>query len=480
MSDDLIKKEPVPVEPIPEEPPAEKDKYDQSFLLKDDITAAEADKVVLKLAGPAVAEQVLMALVGMADMIQVSRIGPAAITAVGLTNQPMMFAMAIFMAINVGTTAVVARFIGARNLKDANETARQSLVIVTLLGLVVGAVMFLVAEPVLLFMGAEPDAMFYGVKYFRIVSVSMVFNTIQMCVNSMIRGAGDTKAPMINNTAVNLINVVFNFLLINGIWFFPKMGVSGAATATAFSRLVGCIMALSLVMVPGKRITISFKGGYHFNWDLIKRVAKVGMPAAAEQFVMRIGMIFFTRTVSGLGTIVFAAHQVAINITSLSFTTGQGFGMSATSLVGRCLGAKKPDMAEKFAKAASHMSMLVSVGVAFLLFFAGDKVALLYTDDASVIASASIILKLIALVQPLQSIQFVLAGALRGAGDTKWPLYSTIVGVWFFRLGLAVILVQYMHMGLLGAWIAMMVDQAARSLVIQWRFNTNKWKHIHV
>ncbi len=470
MSEEVGKKESVPV----------KDKYDQSFLLKDELTSAEADKIVLKLAGPAVAEQVLMALVGMADMIQVSRIGPAAITAVGLTNQPMMFAMAIFMAINVGTTAVVARFIGAHDLKNANETARQSLVIVTLLGLLVGAVMFFIAKPVLLFMGAEADTMVYAVKYFQIVSVSMVFNTIQMCVNSMIRGAGDTKAPMINNTAVNLINVVFNFLLINGIWFFPRMGVSGAAVATAFSRLVGCIMALSLVLVPGKRITVSFKGGYHFNWDLIKRVAKVGMPAAAEQFVMRIGMIFFTRTVSGLGTIVFAAHQVAINITSLSFTTGQGFGMSATSLVGRCLGAKKPDMAEKFAKATGNMSMLVSLGVAFLLFFAGDKVALLYTDDASVIASASVALKLIALVQPLQSIQFVLAGALRGAGDTKWPLYSTIIGVWFFRLGLALVLVQYMHMGLLGAWIAMAVDQTARSLVIQYRFKSNKWKHVRV
>ena len=475
MSDDLIKKEPVP-----EEPPAEKDKYDQSYLLKDDLTTAEANKVVLQLAGPAVMEQLLMCLVGMIDMIQVSRIGPAAITAVGLTNQPIMFAMAIFMAVNVGTTAVVARYIGARNMKDANETARQSLVIVTLLSIVVSAIMYLIAEPVLLFMGAQPDTMVYAVKYYHIVSISMIFNTIQMCVNSMVRGAGDTKSPMINNTVVNLINVVFNFLLINGIWFFPKMGVTGAGLATAFSRLVGCMMALSLVLIPGKRITVSFKEKFHFNWDIAKRVAKIGLPAAAEQFVMRIGMILFTRTVSGLGTIVFAAHQVAINITSLSFTTGHGFGMSATSLVGRCLGAKKPDMAEKFAKATSHMSMLVSIGVAFLLFFAGNKVALLYTDDASVIASAAVALKIIALVQPLQSIQFVLAGALRGAGDTKWPLYSTIVGVWFFRLGLAVILVQYMHMGLLGAWIAMAVDQAARSLVIQLRFNSNKWKHIRV
>jgi putative MATE family efflux protein len=460
--------------------PQKKDRFDQAFLRKDYLTKQEANKEVIKLAAPALAEQIMMSLIGMADMIMVSRIGPAAIAAVGLSNQPMMFAMAIFMALNVGTTAVVARHVGANESDAANETARQSLILVGLLGVIMAAIMFFSAQWILLFMGAEPDTMAHAVTYFRIVSVSMIFNTIQMSVNSMVRGAGDTKSPMSNNMTVNVINLVGNFLLINGIWFFPKLGVTGAALATAFSRLVGSILALSLVLIPGKRITVSFKERFHFNWDIAARVAKIGFPAAIEQFIMRGGMIIFTRTISGLGTVTYAAHQVALNITSLSFTTGMGFAMSATSLVGRSLGAKKPDMAEMLANSAHKLAMMVSGAVAVILFFFGRQVALLYSNDLAVITQAAIALKIIALVQPSQSTQFVLAGALRGAGDTKWPLYSTIIGVWGFRVLLSYLFVQVLGYGLVGAWVAMAVDQFARSSIILYRFRSNKWKHVRV
>ena len=460
--------------------PQKKDRFDQAFLRKDYLTKQEANKEVIKLAAPALAEQIMMSLIGMADMIMVSRIGPAAIAAVGLSNQPMMFAMAIFMALNVGTTAVVARHVGANESDAANETARQSLILVGLLGVIMATIMFFSAEWILLFMGAEPDTMAHAVTYFRIVSVSMIFNTIQMSVNSMVRGAGDTKSPMSNNMTVNVINLVGNFLLINGIWFFPKLGVTGAALATAFSRLVGSILALSLVLIPGKRITVSFKEKFHFNWDIAARVAKIGFPAAIEQFIMRGGMIIFTRTISGLGTVTYAAHQVALNITSLSFTTGMGFAMSATSLVGRSLGAKKPDMAEMLANSAHKLAMMVSGAVAVILFFFGRQVALLYSNDLAVITQAAIALKIIALVQPSQSTQFVLAGALRGAGDTKWPLYSTIIGVWGFRVLLSYLFVQVLGYGLVGAWVAMAVDQFARSSIILYRFRSSKWKHVRV
>jgi len=460
--------------------PLKKDRFDQAFLRKDSLTKQEANKEVIKLAAPALAEQIMMSLIGMADMIMVSRIGPAAIAAVGLSNQPMMFAMAIFMALNVGTTAVVARHVGANESDAANETARQSLILVGMLGVIMATVMFFSAEWILLFMGAEPDTMSHAVMYFRIVSVSMIFNTIQMSVNSMVRGAGDTKSPMSNNMTVNVINLIGNFLLINGIWFFPKLGVTGAALATAFSRLVGSILALSLVLIPGKRITVSFKERFHFNWDIAARVAKIGFPAAVEQFIMRGGMIIFTRTISGLGTVTYAAHQVALNITSLSFTTGMGFAMSATSLVGRSLGAKKPDMAEMLANSAHKLAMMVSGAVAVILFFFGRQVALLYSNDLAVITQAAIALKIIALVQPSQSTQFVLAGALRGAGDTKWPLYSTIIGVWGFRVLLSYLFVQVLGYGLVGAWVAMAVDQFARSSIILYRFRSNKWKHVRV
>ena len=447
----------------------------------EELTDESVRQKVISLAVPAVAENLLMSLVGMADMIMVGGVGAAAIASVGLTNQPMMFAMAIFMALNTGTTAIVARLIGAGERQEANRAARQTLVLVIVMGIIVSCIMYMLAETILLFMGAEADTMAHGVSYFKIVAISLIFNTVMLSVNSMVRGSGDTRTPLYNNIVTNLVNLVFNYLLINGIWIFPELGVTGAAVATCMSRMVGAFLALYVVLNGKHQITISLKEKFSFDFDIARRVFAVGIPAAIEQFVMRLGQILFTRTVSGLGTTVYAAHQVALNIVSLSFSPGQGFGMAATTLVGQSLGAKRPDWAEMSARATRKIGMFVAGTMAVVFFFFGAQVAWFYAPtEPLVVENAAIALKIIALVQIAQSSQFILAGALRGAGDTKWTLISTVVGVWGFRVVLSFILVQLLNWGLVGAWIAMAVDQLMRSAVILYRFNSNKWKTVRV
>ena len=443
----------------------------------EELTDASARSKVLTLAVPAVAEQFLMSLIGMADMMMVGSVGAAAIASVGLTNQPMLLAMAVFMALNTGTTAIVARLLGAGRAKEANEAARQTLVMICIMGLVMSVIMFLLAEPILLFMGAEDDTMYHAVDYFRIVSASMLFNTIMMAINSIVRGAGDTKTPMFNNVVSNLVNLVFNYILINGIAGFPRMEVAGAAVATLLSRVVGAILALYVVLNGKHQIYIDLKTKFVFNFDLLRRVMNISIPSALEQFVMRAGQILFVKTVSGLGTTVYAAHQVALNIVSLSFTPGQGFAMAATTLVGQSLGANRSDWAEKCTRITRQLGLYVAITMGVVFFFAGDKIAYLYSpEDMDVVRNAAIALQIIAFVQPFQSAQFIYAGALRGAGDTKWPLYSTIAGVWGFRVTLSYLFVQILGWGLHGAWYAMVLDQLMRSTVVTLRFNNGGWK----
>ena len=447
---------------------------------RQELTIEEARKDVLHLAWPAVVEQLLIQLFNMVDMMMVGGVGPAAIAAIGLTNQPIFLAMAAFMALNVGTTAVVARFIGAGDQEEANTAARQSLIIIGLLGVIATIVLHTFAEPLVLFMGAKEDSIGYAVTYIRVIALGFVPQTIGMSITAVLRGAGDTRTPMKYNIIANVINVVGNFLLINGYFGFPRWEVFGAALATTISRVVGMILALYAVSSGKSVLRVSWKEKFTPRPDLIVRVARVGAPAMLEQLIMRFGMVTFTRVVSGLGTLVYAAHQIGMNIVGLSFTPGIGFGMAATSFVGRSLGRKRPDWAETYGWQTRLIGNMVAAFMGVVFFFGGGLLASLYTDDPEVIKNAATVLKIIALVQPLQSTQFILAGALRGAGDTRWPLLSTLVGIAFVRVVLAKLFVNVFTWGLVGAWLAMAIDQCTRSAFIYFRYRSGRWKTVKV
>lgn len=444
------------------------------------LSVTEARRNIIELAWPAVVEQLLVTMFGMVDMMMVGGVGPAAIAAIGLTNQPMFLALAAFQALNVGTTAVVARFVGAKNISEANAAIRQSLIITATLGAVMSVVVYIFAKPLVVFMGAQEDSIGYAITYIRVICLGLLPQTISMSITAVLRGAGDTRTPMRFNIIANLVNICGNFVLINGYLGFPKWGVYGAGFATSLSRLVACGLALWVIFNGKSLLHISLKDKFVPRIDLIKRIFTIGLPAMLEQLVMRFGNIAFTIVVAGLGTLTFAAHQIAMNIVSLSFTPGQGFGMAATSLVGRSLGNRRPDHAELYGWETRRIGMFVAGTMAVIFFVFGNYVAALYTHDPIVIHQAAISLKIIALVQLFQSSQFILAGALRGAGDTRWPLISTFIGVAGVRVVLALFFVNVLHLGLVGAWCAMALDQTTRSMVIYFRYKSNHWKNARV
>ncbi len=440
------------------------------------LSLKAARSTIIQLAWPVVLEQLLVTMFEMVDMMMVGGIGPAAIAAIGLTNQPMRLALASFQALKVGTTALIARFIGAKQYEEANATLRQSLLMTGAIGVVMTVLMYFFAEPLVLFMGAQPDALQYSVTYMRIISLGLVPQMLGMCVTAVLRGAGDTKTPMRYNIMANCVNVAGNYLLIMGHFGFPAWGVFGAGFATTLSRVVSCVLLMRVIFNGKAILHVSLKDRFAPRWDLIKRIVNVGIPAMGEQLVMRFGNILFTKTVAGLGTVTYAAHQVANNIMNLSFTPGQGFSQAATSLVGRSLGQKRPEWAETYGWQTRYVGTIVAGTMAAGFFFFGPAIASLYTNDPTVIAQAALALKVIAVVQFSQSTQVILAGALRGAGDTRWPLISTMIGVAGVRVVLAMLFINVFHFGLIGAWLAMAIDQMTRSVVIVLRYRTGRWK----
>jgi len=434
---------------------------------------------VISLTWPAFIELVMSTLFSMVDTIMVGRLSSAAISAVGLTTSPFMVLLAVFAAVNVGTTTIVAWNIGAGNTEKANTVARQSVILNFIMGIAVSVAGAALAHQIVVFMGAEADTIKDATAYFQIVSAGLVFQAVNMGVTAALRGAGETTIPMIYNVGSNLFNVLGNYLLIFGKFGFPKLGVEGAAISTTISRFIACAVSLYIVFFS-KRSTISIKvkGSYRIDFDIAREVFSIGLPSALEQFVIQGGLMMFARTVSSLGTMTFAAHQIGLSICGLTFSPSMAFGVAGTTLVGQSLGANDEERAQRYADIIHHMAIAVAcfMGVMFILF--SYPLACLYTEELEVAAMASVVLKIMALAQPGQSTQLSLAGVLRGAGDTMFPLYSSAFGIWIFRVVVAYIFVHFFHWGLIGAWAALVLDQYTRAAIVYFRYASGKWKYI--
>ncbi|MGC8970705.1 MAG: MATE family efflux transporter [bacterium] len=449
-------------------------------ILPESLDKRHIRSKVVSLSLPALLNMFLISFVGIADMIMVGRLGPSAISAVGMVNQPNFLVISVFMALTVGTTVLVARFVGAGDIWAARSVAKQSLVVSIFFGIGIAMCLYIFAPYIERGMGAEPDVFVLGVTYMRVIAVGMPFNVISMTMGAILRGSGDMKTPLLSDTVANLTNIVGNYILIFGKLGAPALGVAGAGIATSISRFVSMSVLFYVLYNSKTTVNLSLRDNYRLDGSIIKRVLNIGIPSAVEQFVLRLGQLAFVRIIAELGTVPFATHQIAMNIQSLSFMPGQAFSMAATTLMGQLLGAKKSEIAEESARQTRLIGMMVAGVTAFIIFFFGRYLVMLYTDNKTIIEQAKICLRIIAAIQPAQSTQFILAGALRGAGDTRFPLYSTMIGIWGMRVALSYLFVLVFNWGLTGAWLAIAFDQVMRAIVIYSRFNSGKWRWMKV
>lgn len=436
-------------------------------------------KKVIALTWPAFIELFMSTLFGMVDMIMVGRLSSSAIAAIGLTQNPFMLLLAAFAAVNIGTTTLVAWSTGAGDTQKASLITRQTLIINIFLGTIMSLIGIFLSPYIVRFMGANTDTFKDANIYFQIISSGLLFQTVTMGITAALRGAGETRLPMVYNIASNLFNVFGNYVLIYGKFGFPKLGVQGAAISTTVSRFLACAFALYIVYIWRKSpIHISVKTSYRPDFKIIKQIFYIGTPAAFEQIVLHSGLMMFARIVSGLGTAAFAAHQIGLNISGLTFAPSMAFGVASTTLVGQSLGAGDKQKAQKFANITHRTSVAVAciIGLIFLLF--SYQLAALYTKDKAVIAAAGLVLKIMAFAQTGQSTQLSIAGALRGAGDTMYPLYASIFGIWIFRVCVAFVFVYIFNWGLIGAWVALLIDQYMRATIVYLRFRSGRWKDV--
>jgi putative MATE family efflux protein len=358
---------------------------------------------------------------------------------------------------------------------------KQALMLTFALSAIASLIGFVFSESFVRFMGAADEiTLKQGSIYLKIQMIGFVPLALTSTVTAALRGVGNSRTAMAYNLLANAVNVVFNYLLINGKFGFPRMEVAGASLATIIGQAVAFLLAMLVILRGNQYLSFHFRNGMKPDWQTVKSIFNIGIPAMVEQIFMRIGMIMYVKTVATLGTVAYATHQICMNIQAMSFMNGQAFAVSGTSLVGQSLGKRRPDMAQAYSSRTRRVGMLVSIVLGMVFFFLGRPIVSLYTKEAEVIAQGAKILKLVALVQPLQSSQFILAGALRGAGDTRATALISFITILIIRPGVAILAVNLLNLGLEGAWYALLIDQAIRSMLVLLRYNSGKWKSIKV
>lgn len=438
----------------------------------------ETTVATFRLALPAAGEQLLSMLVGIVDTFLVGHIGADALAAVGLANQWVFLATALFGAIGVGSTALIARAIGARDYDLANRIVRQSVLLAATIGIFSTVLGVALAQPAVALMGAEPETLRLGTVYLRIVGATFLFSTVMFVLNATMRGAGDTRTPLKIMFIVNAINVVVAWTFINGAFGLPRLGVAGSALGAATARSAGGVLAV-LALLHGRVLHLSFRG-LRPDWELIRRILRVGIPTGIEQLLFRFGQMSYARVVATLGTAAFAAHQVALNAESLSYMPGFGFAVAATTLVGQALGAKQPKEAERNGYTAYVLGglLMTGMGIVFILF--APTLVGFFTSDPEVIRLGTMPLRIVGIAQPMLAANMVFNGALRGAGDTRYPMYITAGSIWGIRVPLAILFTLSLKWGLNGAWVAMSLDLAVRGSLAFLRYRGGKWQAMEV
>jgi len=446
-----------------------------------DLRPEKLTRTVVTLATPAVVENLLVTAVFFVDTLLIGWLhDDTALAAVGLGSTVMFAANGLFEALAVSATALVARSCGEGDFQQAGRVAGQSLGLSLLLSAGLMALLMPLAGGFLSLLGAEPAVVQAGGLYLRLILSTSFLSFPLMVANGILRGAGDTRTPMWLTLAMNVWNVAAAVILVFGLGPIPALGLAGAGIATASARALGGGLGL-LVLFRGWSV-VQVRPAALGRWDgrLIWRIVRLGLPNLGETIISRLGYLAFMSIVTRLGTIPLAAHQLALRVESLSFMPGWGLSVAAATLAGQSLGAGAPEVAARGIRRTLLMALGLTGGIGVLYAAFGPQIVTIFGSTPEVLEQAGLAVRIAAAEQPFLAAQMVLAGGLRGAGDTRTPMWVSLFGVACLRLVVVYLFAVTLGWGLAGVWWGTAVDWAGRSALIWALFRRGRWKEVRV
>lgn len=430
---------------------------------------------IWELAWPTILTNLLYSVIGIVSIKLIGSLGASAVASV-TTGHRIFFALqAILMAVSAGTTAMVARSWGAKDYTEAAKVTSVSLWIGNLVAIGLTIPCFLFSVEIAGVFGLDEQTTLQAGEFIRYLSVFNIAFAVNMILSAALRAAGDSRTPLWIGVLTNIVNVGLLYVLVFGEFGFPAFGVAGAALANGISFLVAALILLGLWY--GKKLIVGVGGAGSMTSRRIRQLVDIGYPAGLEQLVFQGGFIAFLWLVAFYGTAPFAAYGIGVQILSMSFVVGFGFSIAGATLVGQHLGAADPAGATKQGWRATYFAIASMVFLSVVIFLFAEPIARFLIDDDEVVRLTVIFIYILGAAQPLMAIEFSLGGCLRGAGDTRFPLITTMSGLIGVRVGLAAI---FTWLGLSVVWIfaALIGDYLVKAGMLVHRFRSGKWQKI--
>ncbi|ACL69684.1 MATE family efflux transporter [Halothermothrix orenii] len=440
----------------------------------------EMIKNILVLAFPAVMEMSLNTMLGFADTLMISRIiGKEGLAAVGFANQIIFTLIFIFSSFNAGATAMVARSYGEKNYKRLNKIVGENLTLNLFIGIIIFMASYFYGDQILKVFDISKNVYQMGLSYLKVVSFSQLFMFISFAAAASLRGAGDTKTPMYITGMANILNIFGNYALMTGFYVFPELGIAGAALSTTISRAIAAFLYLYILISGERKIKLHFHS-LRISTYIIKPLWKLSYAAALEQFFMQLA--FFTNgiIISKLDTTSEAAFRILINIESTSFMPAIGIAIATTTLVGKHLGEKNPEKSLDTGYTAALLGIVWGIFMGTIFFLLPVPILSIFTSESPLISRAINSLKIAGFNQPLLAFMIIMAGALRGAGDTRGAMILTSLRLWTIFIPLSYVFAIILQYGVAGVWIAEISSFIIFSILINRRFKSMKWAKIKI
>lgn len=427
-------------------------------------------KSIFLLAIPIIVENILQTLLGTVDTYFAGQLTDNAIAGIGIVNLIMNIFISFFTAVSVGTTAIVSRNYGKKNFKKVNTSIFHSLVMGISLGIMLGIICVIFCRPILKLSGADKTILEYTMPYYFVVVVPCTILCLQLILSSCLRAIKDTKTPMYVTGAANIINISLNCVFIQ-----TGLGVFGLGLATTLSRLISVVFLFFRLRHHDNNIKLMI---CQLSKTEFCSILEIGIPAGIEKLIMRIGQLFYNTMIISIGTTAYIAHNIAGNIESYSYIPAMGFGLAVCTMVGVSLGENNIPQAKRITMLAYYISTGFMIIIGVIFFVLAPQLAAIFTNTMETQRLVVSVLRIIALFQPFISLVQIMTNALQGAGDTKFPMYSTFIGIWGIRIGLGYLLAKYFRLGLIGVWCAYAFDVAVRGILLLVRFQKGKWQKI--
>ncbi len=428
---------------------------------------------VMILALPVTLTTLLQRAEGIVAIFLVGGLGATSIAAVGLGQLLAFVATTLVSGISVGTNVIVAQLWGARRRQDAGEAAHHFLWLSIGLSLVLAGLGIAGNRFVMQQLGAESTVIELALPYSTLIFLVIPCTVLIQVLSSILQGTGDTKTPMYGLIGVNLLHVLLAYPLIYGRWGAPHLGLKGAAIAVGLAEATGMLYLLL-------RCRPILKESSTLRLDLIRSIWQVGASVSGERIVQQAGIFIYTKLVLLYGTVAYAAHQVGLSIESLSFLPGYGLAIAAATMVGQSIGAGKYTRAKLENWEANRLAIVIMTGMGILFFFFPYTLLRAFTADEAVIELGTMFLRIVALLQVPLALTMVLAGSLRGAGDTRFIMGATMIGMWGVRVPLALAVALWARQSVFYIWAAMIADWTVRMGLLLWRYQSERWRQIQV